>query len=75
MLKSEVDILSLQQLEYEMDPADLPNNYNYFEVGYCDHPAFPYANIQLEQATKLILSYFQEEYHLFIHYTLNNKKT
>ena len=30
-------------------------------------------NIQLEQATKLILSHFWEEYHLLIYDTLNNK--
>ena len=59
MLKSEVDRLSLEQLEYEMDRADLPDDYNYFEIGYCGHPNFPYAHIQLDQATKLILSHLQ----------------
>ena len=47
------DIISLQQLEYEMERADL------FEIGYCSHPAFHYAHIKLEQATKLIISHFQ----------------
>ena len=60
MLKSEVDRLSIQKFEYEMDRADLPDDYNYFEIGYCGHPTFTYAHIQLEQSTKLILSHFQE---------------
>ena len=47
----------------------------FFLIGYCGHPAFPYAHIQLEKSTKLIPSHFQEEYHTFIHNTLNNKKT
>ena len=54
---------------------DLPDYYIYFEIRYCGHPAFPYAHIQLEQATKLILSHFQEEYHLFVYDNLNNKDT
>ena len=45
------------------------------EIGYCGHPAFPYACIQLEKATKLIPSYFQEKYHPYIYGTLGNKKT
>ena len=44
------------------------------EIGYCSHPVFPYAHIQLDQATKLILSHFQEEDHLFMYDTFNNKK-
>ena len=44
MLNFELEILSLQQLEYEM-----------YRTG---HPNFPYAHIQLEQATNLILSHF-----------------
>ena len=44
-----------------------------FEIGYCGHPDFPYAYIQFEKATKLILSHFQEEDHPFIYDTLNNK--
>ena len=45
-----------------------------FEIGYCDHPASPYANIKLKQATKLILSNFWEEYHPLLYDNLNNKK-
>ena len=48
---------------------------HFFEIGYCGHPAFPYANIQLEKSTKLILSHFQKEDHPFIYDTLNNKNT
>ena len=58
MLNSEVDRLSLQQLEYEMDPTDYPVDYKNFEIGYCGHHIFPYAHIQLEQATNLIPSHF-----------------
>ena len=47
----------------------------FFENVYCGHPAFPYAHIQLEKCTKLILSHFQEEDHPFIYDTLGNKKT
>ena len=47
MLKSVLDRLSLQKLEYEMERADLPDDYNYFEMGYCGHPDFPYSHIQL----------------------------
>ena len=53
-----------------MDCADLPDDYNFSEVGYCGHTNFPYAHIQLEQATKLIILYFQEEDHSFICDTL-----
>ena len=55
MLKSVVDRLSLQKLEYEMDHADLPDDHNVFEIGYCVHPTFPYSHIQLGQDTNLIL--------------------
>ena len=58
-----------------MDFTDLPDDYNFFEIGYCGHPVFPYAHIQLEPATKLILSHFHEEDQIFIHDTLNNKNT
>ena len=58
-----------------MDRADLPDDYNYFEIGYCGHPTFPYAHIQLTQANKVIIPNFQEEEYPFIHDTLNNKKT
>ena len=73
MLKIVVDILYLQELEYEMDRADIPDDYICFEIGYCGHPAFPYAHIQLNQATRLIISHFQEGDHPFIHDTLKNK--
>ena len=56
MLNFEVDILSLQKLEYEMDRTDFPVDYIFFEIGYCGHPNFPYGHIKLEKATKLILS-------------------
>ena len=73
MLKSVVDRLSLQQLEYEMERADIPDDCNCFEIGYFGHPDLPYANIQLEQGIRIIISYFQEEDHPFIHDTLNNR--
>ena len=47
MLNLEVDRLSLQKLEYEMYCTDYPINYNFFEIGYCGHPTYPYTNIQL----------------------------
>ena len=47
----------------------------FFEIGYCGHPEFLYAHIQLEKSTKLLLSNFQEEDHPLIYDTLNNKKT
>ena len=55
MLTYVVDRISLQKLEYEMKRVDLPDDYNYFEIGYCGQPAFHYAHNQLEKATKLIL--------------------
>ena len=70
-----VDRLSLQKLEYEMERVDLPDDYNFFEIGYCGHPAFPYARIQQEQSTKSIISHFKEEDHPLIYDTLGNKKT
>ena len=54
--------------------ADLPDDYNFFVIRYCGHRDFPYAHIQLEQATKLVFSHFQEEDHTFIYDILNNKK-
>ena len=60
MLNQVVEILSLHQLEYEMERVDLPDDYNCFEIGYCGHPAFPYTHIQLEQETKLIFSHLQK---------------
>ena len=47
MLKIEVDRLSLQKLEYEMKRADIPEDYNCFEIGYCVHPTFPYSHIPI----------------------------
>ena len=41
MLDHVVEILSLRQLEYEMERVDLPDDYNFFEIRYCGHPAFP----------------------------------
>ena len=61
MLNLVVNRISLQQLEYEMERADLPDDYIFFEIGYCVHPSFPYAHIQLEQDTKSIISNIQEE--------------
>ena len=58
-----------------MDCADLPDYYNFLKIGYCGCSTFPYAHIKLGQATKLILSHFQEEYNPFILDTLKNKKT
>ena len=70
MLNLEVDRLSIQELEHGMDCTDYPVDYNFFEIGYCGHPNSPYKNIQLKQATNLIFSNFQEEYHPLIHDTL-----
>ena len=47
----------------------------FFEIGYCGHPNFPYKNIQPEQASDWILSHFQKEDHSLIHDKLKNKKT
>ena len=58
MLNLEVDRISLHQLEHEMNSTDYPIDYNFLEIGYCGHPNTPYTNIQLEQASDLILSNF-----------------
>ena len=58
-----------------MERADLPDDYNCSEIGYCGHPDFPQSHIKLDKYTKLILSHFQDEEHPFIHDTLNNKNT
>ena len=50
-LNSKLDILSLQKLEYEMNFTDYPDKYNFFELGYCGHPQYPYLNIFLDQAS------------------------
>ena len=75
MLNLVIDRISLQQLEYEMERADLPDDYLFYEIGYCGHPTFPYKHIQLEKSTKLIISRFHEEDHQLIYDIVNNKKT
>ena len=65
-LDSKLDRLSLQQLEFEIDSTGYPEDYNFFELGYCGHTQLPYSNIFLDQASDLILSQVQEEYHPFI---------
>ena len=50
-----------------MERDDIPDGYNFFEIGYCGHPDLPYAHIQLEQPTKLITSHFREGYHPLIY--------
>ena len=75
MLNLVFDIISLQQLEYEMERDDIPDYYNCFEIGYCGHHSFPYAHIQLEQYNKLLTLNFQEEHHSCIYDTFNCKKT
>ena len=75
MLNHIVNRISLQQFDYEMERVVIPDDSIFLEIGYCCHPAFLYAHIQLEQATKLRLSHFQEEKHPFIYDTLGNKKT
>ena len=60
MLNLVVDIIYLRQLEYGIERADIPDDYNCFEIGYCGHPALPYAHIQLEQSSKLIISHLRK---------------
>ena len=69
-LDSKLDILSLQQFECEMDSTGYPDDHNFFELGYCVHTQFPHSKIFLDQASALILSQFQEEYHTFIRKSL-----
>ena len=54
MLNFELDRLYLQQLEYELDCTDFPLEYDDILVTLT--PLYTY--IQLEQATKSIISYF-----------------
>ena len=75
MINFEVDRLSLQKLEYEMDCTDYPVDCICLEIGYFGHSNFPYTNIQFNQATNLILSHFQEEDHPLIYDTFKNKNT
>ena len=74
-ISSKLDRLSLQQLECEMDSADYPDKYNFFELVYCGHPQYPYSKIFLDQASDLKLSHFKEEDHSFIIDALRNEKT
>ena len=46
MIDHVVDRLSPQKLEYEMERIDIPDDYIFFEIGYCGHPNFLYACIQ-----------------------------
>ena len=73
-LDSNLDRLSLQKLDFEMGSTGYPDKYNFFELGYCGHPQYPYSNIFLDQASDLILSHFQEEDHPLISDALRNKK-
>ena len=75
MLNLVVERISLQQVEYEMESIDLPDDYNFFEIGYCGHPTLPYALIKLGKAPKLIISHSQDKYHPLIYDTFKNKKT
>ena len=45
MINLEVARISLHKLEYEKDCTDYPVDYNYFEMGYCGPPNFPYTKI------------------------------
>ena len=72
-LDPKLDRLSLQQLEFEMDSTGYPDDYNFFELGYCGRTQFPYPNIFLDQANDFILSRFQEEDHLFISEALRDE--
>ena len=76
-LNSKLDRLSLQQFDFEMNSAGYPDKYNFFELGYCAHPQFPYSKIFIDQASDLILSHFQDEDRPFItegeHNFLNSK--
>ena len=75
MIGHEVDRLSLQHLEYEMERFDLTDDNHFSETGYCGHPDSPYTLTQQDQSTEWIISHFQEEDHPFIYNTLGNKKT
>ena len=44
-----------------MGSAGYPDEYIFFELGYCGHPQFPYSKIFIDQESDLILSHFQEE--------------
>ena len=59
-LDSKLDRLYLQQLEFEIDSAGYPDEYNVFESGYCGHPQYPYSKMFLDQVSDLIISHFKE---------------
>ena len=50
-----------------------PDDNNFFELGFCGHTQFPHSKIVLDQASDLILSQFQEEYHPFIRKALQDE--
>ena len=56
-----------------MDSTGYPDDYNFFELGYCGHTQFPYSNIFLDQASDSILSQFQEDDHPFIRKALGDE--
>ena len=72
-LDSKLEILSLQHLECEMGSTGYPDDYNFFELGYCGHTQFPHSKIFLGQESDLILSQFQEEDHPFIRKALQDR--
>ena len=72
-LDSTLDILSLQQLEREIDFTGYPDYHNLFELGYCGHTQYPHSEIFLDQASALILSQFQDEDHPFIRKSLQDE--
>ena len=72
-LDSKLDRLSLHQLECEMDSTGYPDHHNFFELGYCGYTQYPHSNIFLDQASDLILSYFQDEDHPFISEALRDE--
>ena len=53
-LNSELDTLSLQKLECEMDSTGYPDDHNFFELGYCGHTQYPHSKSFLDQARALI---------------------
>ena len=56
-----------------MDSNGYPDEHNFFELGYCGHTQFPYSQIFLDQASDLIFSQFQEEFHPFIRKALGDE--
>ena len=56
-----------------MDSTGYPDHHNFFELGYCGHTQYPHSKIFLDQASALILSQFQEEYHPFIRKALQDE--